>query len=120
MRQCEALALVAAGRVTFGDPHPALTTRRVEAAERRVARGEADACNGRERPVTTRRAALAGAEFMVDGVVIYGGQHATYGALSDREWILAAADPVDGTARPVTLTAVGRAALKESQAIDLT
>lgn len=76
-----ALALVDAGRVSYGDAYPGRSARA-------VARG------------ADPRSAFIGT-FLVDGHEVYGGQHSTFAALTRRGLITADCDD-DGTPHVVT------------------
>lgn len=113
-KQRTALEAVAAGRVTYGEPFPEMLARRVARAQREAAAGKTIATSltgrGPRRPVVTNPLALANQVMMLDGHEVYGAEHSTYASLSDRGLILAYPNN-DGTARVVTLTDAGRAAL---------
>lgn len=84
-QQQEALRLIEAGRVTYGDPAPARTRRAVE------------------RGTDPRVAFLP--EFLIDGYEAYGGQRRTLRALARAGRITCDCEE-DGTPLPVTLTSV--------------
>jgi len=90
--QREALALIAANRVTYGDAHPRTTALAVD------------------RGANPWSAWLP--VFMVDGAEVYDHRHVTFRGLVRRG--LAAGGPAeDGTPVRVSLTDAGRTALEE-------
>lgn len=104
-KQAEALACVAAGRLTWGDLYPARTARLVARWERE--QPTTRDLHGEERPATRPQPQLV---WMLDGAELYGAEHGTFRSLEERGWI--EYDAPDGaTPAVVRLTEAGRVAL---------
>lgn len=106
-KQLDALRAVAAGRVTYGDPHPAMLARR----HARAAGTSTRDVGGRVRVRPTSLVAYARSVWLLDGHEVYGGQHVTYGSLDLNGWVVAGQRDDYGPAS-VMLTEAGTASLE--------